>query len=291
MDFIEKEEFPNDIVVIDEDEFADFGFVIDLDELHAYIVDQCGHLAYIVVPPWSSAQHPYVKAAVISSILDLPCGCPSSQFASNMMEIATEIQTETESSTDSEPTQETSTLMMNIPVIDIDTDEIENIEDLLDNSNSLNHSQQESSDYEIPLRIVIPSMHMHYDNKTQNYWKYDQIVLMTGNQSYHDHLQNGEKLLEIQSDRRNFENITEIDAKIFVGNRSFSDIQAVAQSKQVFADRLGKSYKIHKEFISGEKFFELVPVDFDIVKVNPVQKIYGVRHHYEQLNRWLMFKV
>lgn len=52
VDFIEKEEFPPDIVVIDEDEFADFGFSIDLDELHAYVVDPCGNLAYIVVPPW-----------------------------------------------------------------------------------------------------------------------------------------------------------------------------------------------------------------------------------------------
>lgn len=52
MDFIEKEGFPSDIVVIDEDEFADFGFVIDLDELNAYVVDQCGRLAFIVVPPW-----------------------------------------------------------------------------------------------------------------------------------------------------------------------------------------------------------------------------------------------
>lgn len=52
IDFIEKEEFPPEIVVIDEDEFLDLGFVIDLDELHVFIVDQCGKLAYIVVPPW-----------------------------------------------------------------------------------------------------------------------------------------------------------------------------------------------------------------------------------------------
>lgn len=52
MDFIEKEEFPSEIIVIDEDEFPDFGFVIDLDELHVFIVDQCGKLAFIVVPPW-----------------------------------------------------------------------------------------------------------------------------------------------------------------------------------------------------------------------------------------------
>lgn len=52
IEFIEKEEFPSDIIVIDEDDFPDFGFVIDLDELHVFVVDQCGKLAYIVVPPW-----------------------------------------------------------------------------------------------------------------------------------------------------------------------------------------------------------------------------------------------
>lgn len=52
MDFIEKEEFPSDIIVIDESDFSDFGFVIDLDDLQVFIVDQCGKLSYIVVPPW-----------------------------------------------------------------------------------------------------------------------------------------------------------------------------------------------------------------------------------------------
>lgn len=188
-----------------------------------------------------------------------------------------------------ESTSETSS--SNIPVIDIDTDEVENIEDLLDNLNYLGDSKMDSVEGELPLRIIIPSMHMHYDNKTQNYWKYDQFVLKTGNQSYHDHLQNGEKLIEIHSGKWNLENITSIDSKIFVGNRTFKDILNIAEKDQIFVDRSGKSYKIHKELVSGNNFYELVPVDFDIVKMHPVQKIFGVRHHYEQLNRWLLFKI
>lgn len=249
------------------------------------------------VESYSSAQHPYVKAAVISTIIDLPCGCPSSEFASNLADTMTESQTEDylgetikSQSITGESTAETTSLS-NIPVIDIDTDEVENIEDLLDNSNALSNLQTDSSEGDLPLRIIIPSMHMHYDEKTQNYWKYDQFVLKTGNHSYHDHLQNGERLIEIRNDKWNLENITSIDSKIFVGNRSFQDIQAVAQSDQFFIDRSGKSYKIHKELLSGVDFYELVPIDFDVVKVQPVQKIFGVRHHYEQLNRWLMFKI
>jgi hypothetical protein len=303
MDFIEKEGFPNDIIVIDEDEFIDFGFVIDLYELHVYIVDQCARLAFIVVPPWSSAQHPYVKAALMCTIIDLPCGCPSEEFASNLMDdsYTTESQTEisfedenlaevTRDSTLSEST--TSLSLLNVPVIDIDTDEVENIEDLLDNSNALNDSSQhENSDYELPLRIIIPSVHMHYDNQTQSHWKYDQFVLKTGNKSFHDHLHNGEKLLEIQKDRWNWPNTTSLDEKFFVGNRSFHDIQVFAKSEKIYADRVGRFYKIHKELAGAENIYELVPIEFDLVKMAPVQQLFGVKHHYEKLNKWLMFKI
>ena len=304
LDFIEKEGFPSDIVVIDEDEFNDFGFVIDFDDLHAYIVDQCGKLAYIVVPPWSSAQHPYVKAALMSTIIDLPCGCPSEEFASHLFDgyYTTENQSDilfddenTDNSTEGISTADaaysSSTMTFaNAPVIDIDTDDVENIEDLLDNSNALKREKQDRKfDFDLPLRIIIPSIHMHFDNKTQNYWKYDQFVLKTGNPSYHDHLQNGDKLFEIKRNQTNFD--INIEEKIFVGNRSIKDIQKTSKSDKMFMDRSGKTYKIHKEIVGIEKVYELIPVEFDIVKVAPTQQIFGVKHHYEQLNRWLMFKI
>lgn len=132
---------------------------------------------------------------------------------------------------------------------------------------------------------------MHFDKQSQNYWKYDQFVLKTNNQSYHDHLQNGEKLLAINNNQLNFQNVTSVDSKIFVGNRSLHDIETVAHTDQIFVDRSGRIYKIYKELVGAEKIYEMIPVDFDIVQVTPVHKIFGVRHHYEQLNRWLMFKV
>lgn len=52
MDFIESEEFPADIIVIEGEEFPDLGFVTDLEELQVFVVDPCGRLAFIVVPPW-----------------------------------------------------------------------------------------------------------------------------------------------------------------------------------------------------------------------------------------------
>jgi hypothetical protein len=301
MDFIEKEGFPSDIVVIDEGEFNDFGFLVDLDDMHAYIVDQCGRLAYIVVPPWSSAQHPYVKAALMSTIIDLPCGCPSDEFATNVVdgyyttESQSEISFEDEHSTNSseDMTYSSSTMTFsNAPVIDFDTDDVENIEDLLDNSNALNHSSQDGeSNFDLPLRIVIPSLHMHFDNKTQSHWKYEQIVLKTGNQSFHDHLQNGEKLFEFIKDQFDPQNFTSINDKIFVGNRSIDDIHKIAQVEKIFLDRRGKAYIIHKAILGTENVYELKPIEFDLVKLAPVQQLFGVKHHYEKLNRWLMFKI
>lgn len=301
MDFIEKEQFPPEIVVVDEDEFMDFGFVIDLDELHVFVVDQCGRLAYIVVPPWSSAQYPYVKAAIISAIIDLPCGCPSTEFASNIFADLFENQTQSDMNVEeqkattttrdfSEESTSGTVSYSNVPVIDIDTDEVENIEELLDNVNSLNQSPSDLDDMNLPLRIVVPSVHMHFDQKTQTYWKYDQFVLKTDNQSYHEHLKNGEMLLEIRNDKWNLQNITSLD-EIFVGNRSFHDVLAVANTENIFIDRLGKSYKIHKQLVCTEDVYEMIPVEFDVIKDLPVPKIYGVRNHYEQLNKYLMFKV
>lgn len=52
MDFIETDDFPSEIIVIESEEFQDLGFVTDLDELQVFVVDPCGRLAFIVVPPW-----------------------------------------------------------------------------------------------------------------------------------------------------------------------------------------------------------------------------------------------
>lgn len=194
-------------------------------------------------------------------------------------------------STFSDEIKSTSVSTSNVPVIDIETDELENIEDFLDNANALSNNGYETYDMELPLRIIIPSVHMHFDNETQNYWKYDQMVLKTGNASYHQHLQQGENLIEIGGETWKFENISAIDSKIFVGNRSFKDIQVIANGARTFIDRHGQPYKLSKALLGSDDIFEIVPVNVDIEKVIPTRTIQGVRHHYEQLNRWLLFKI
>lgn len=46
----------------------------EFDLLSAYVFDQCGRLAYIIYHPWSSIQRPYLKASILSTIYDAPCG-------------------------------------------------------------------------------------------------------------------------------------------------------------------------------------------------------------------------
>ena len=233
----------------------------------------------------------------------MPCGCPSYEFFSNINDVSVETQNETQTEANlatemsSQDFTEESTSyfatssLINVPVIDIETDEVENIEDLLDNSNNMNQKPRDSIEMTLPLRIIIPLVHMHFNNQSQNYWKYDQFVLKTDNQSYHGHLQDGERLLEINKGQANLQNVTSIESKIFVGNRSLHDIQTVAKTDRIFIDQSGRTYKILKELIGAENVYEIIPVDFDIVQVTLSNKMSGVRLHYEQLNRWLMFKV
>lgn len=45
-----------------------------LEDRSIYILDDCGRIVYIIHYPYSSVQKPFVKAAVLSTIYDHPCG-------------------------------------------------------------------------------------------------------------------------------------------------------------------------------------------------------------------------
>lgn len=276
------------IVVIDEDEDSptNFGFAIKLLESHVYIVDPCGKLAYIIVPPHSSARHPYVKASLLSCFFDLPCGCPPTDTLSIEDLEASDYDETNENIFESE-----STTTPRIPLIDTDTDDIENIEDIVNNSNSVNSGITTKAEHEnSQLRIIIPSLHIHYDNKTSSFWKYDEIVLSYGAQksSYHHfHLKRGERVVELRQETNNMSsiigNLTKADSGIFVGNRTMKDIHSIAKSDQIFMDRNGRAYKISKELLGT---FEIVRINFDIEYSQSLNKISATRVHYERLNKW-----
>lgn len=187
------------------------------------------------------------------------------------------------STTDYTSTVETSTtnILLN------DDDEIENINDVIDNPNSLLDSSSNinmTDNATIPLRIIIPSEHVHFDENSQTYFKYQHIILRSDDNNYHKHFDgDGETLLDINSDRLN--NFTE---KMFVGGNTLNDIKSLSNEK-ILVNRLGYAYKINKE--RGENFYEISPLEFDVVQKAPFRQSFGVKHHYQQLNKWLNYAI
>lgn len=56
----------------------------DLEDRSAYIFDSCGRHVYVIHYPYSSVQKPFVKASVLSTIYDRPCGhCPTNVSVNN----------------------------------------------------------------------------------------------------------------------------------------------------------------------------------------------------------------
>lgn len=52
--------------------------IANLEDRSIYIFDNCGRIVYVIHYPYSSIQKPFVKAAVLSTIYDAPCGyCPT----------------------------------------------------------------------------------------------------------------------------------------------------------------------------------------------------------------------
>jgi hypothetical protein len=288
------------IVVVDEEEDSplNFGLPTTLEDLYVYIVDNCGKLSYIIVPPWSSAQHPYVKSALLSCFFDLPCGCipPTTQYD-------TETEEDTSEYDDNDTTYDRLSSTQRIPLID-ETDEIENIEDIINISNSVSSENSSTFDHDddnnveenINLRIILPTLHVHYDNKTSSFWKYEDILLRNGAHKSpykHFHLKRGVKVLEMRRERGRTNHMSSILGNLtsqsdfmmtFVGNRTMNDIHTIAKSDQIFMDRYGKAYKKTKEIASGT--IEIEPIDYDITKKSFVNSEPVTRHHYEQLNKW-----
>lgn len=302
IEFIESENFSTEIiVVVDEadDSPQNFGISVDLEDLHVYILDQCGYLAFVIAPPWSSAKYPYVKAGLLSCFFDLPCGCPANEFISS--KLAEDKSAEYRDETAEEYNEVERKI---VPIEDFDVDDIENIEEILHNSNSLTGTGNRSTfvlEELIPLKIVIPSLHVHFDNRTSTHWLlYEDIVIKMGSHNspyHHFHQKDGVRVFEVRGNytstgnntqNNNLKsissvNLTQSDSEMFVGNRTIKDIWTIAQSDQIFIDRNGRTYKIEKEIPNG---FEVTRVDFDVVRTRQFHQNYGTREHYEQLKKW-----
>lgn len=172
---------------------------------------------------------------------------------------------------------------------DFDLDDIEDIANLLDNINTLNNNYTVASTISMPMKIIISTVHMHYKNDTNTYWKYDNTVYKSSDSQYHEHLDTGDMLLEIRSNQSSIFNESLNNTQIFVGNRSISDIHNIANAQRIFVNRQGMFFKVSKNFLDGSS--ELVPIDFDITQVTQAKHITGVKGHYDQLRKWLVWRL
>lgn len=240
-----------------------------------------------------------MKAGILSTLVDLPCGCPASEFFTNRLdEIIAESMslqfgtTENENNLSNSDEIESTTLTTTTEIIGEleatstklllnDDEDIENINDLIDNANNLSPLSVNASDnMTLPLRIIIPSDHVHFEDKSQDYYKYKHVVLRSDDNNYHGHFNDDIEIL-LDVDNEKIKNFT---GKIFVGNNSISDIKSLSRDK-ILVNRFGFFYHLSNE--RGEKTFEIKPLEFDVIKVSPYTQIYGVKQHYQKLNKWL----
>lgn len=163
-------------------------------------------------------------------------------------------------------------------------EDIENIEAMLDNQNRVDETFERSENFSIPLRVIIPSVHVHYDENSHNYYKYDEIIFKSDDENYHSHYDSGDKLLEISDER-----LQSFNDKIFVGNNSFNDVKEQFSDSKILVNRLGSFYKILKKL--NDNVYDVGRVEIDVVKMPPTIQIFGVQHHYKQLNKWILYKI
>lgn len=285
----------------------------------AYVLDNCGRLTYIIVPPWSHIQFPYIKAAILSTIYDLPCGHCDKEYIlqpypsyDNYADVESEdVTTESHENniTFTETSQEfendtTSTETSSIETFTISqTDVIEHeldydwheplSENVIPNVTSseefgFNETMIEEGDadnYSIPLRIILPVEHLHYNQADETYSKYNYIVLNTNDQSFHAHLENDEP-----SEMENVLDDKESNAQELLNGLD-------EQVKELYISQTGQIYQLLKEYYvkgQSEGFKEVALLDTDIIRDEPkitnMNKVTDIRRHYEYLVQWLTWQ-
>uniref|UniRef100_A0A182YK97 Selenoprotein P N-terminal domain-containing protein n=1 Tax=Anopheles stephensi TaxID=30069 RepID=A0A182YK97_ANOST len=165
--------------------FALFG----LREFQVYVIDRCSRVSYIIQPPWSLIQYAYVKAAVLSTYYDRPCGkCELENFLnSTLAENEKQISEGGGGSTlnDTKPYEDASEEETNHAEDEEDNDGVREAyseEDDDDNDSggdragSYNTNEDPFAslnvtgpELELPLRIILPVLHVHVpaENDTQ----------------------------------------------------------------------------------------------------------------------------
>lgn len=160
-EFLNLQSKAGDIKVISLHDIDNDFFVAET----VYTFDKCSRLTYELFPPWSELQYQLVKAALLSTCYDAPCGqCEEVDMdvLSDFLLLEKELTTTTDSGGGSS-TEETQT----IGLPDDGDDEIDNFYPL--------EVENNDTAYVINMQTIIPVEHVHHlQNNT--YIKYNYIV-------------------------------------------------------------------------------------------------------------------
>ncbi|XP_058450141.1 uncharacterized protein LOC131429789 [Malaya genurostris] len=194
--------------------FAMFG----LKEFQVYVLDRCSRIAYIIEPPWSLIQYSYVKAAVLSTLYDRPCGdCDVDNFLNSSLPEKKFDVVQLHSTTDSSAaTMEEATVPTNSNSTqedgsqddddDIPTEEDPDLERITEEIDVQRPSIMEANmttiendpfanltvsgpELSLPLKIIIPAVHIHFEQPKPNnsYDKYAYIIFQSDKPLEHQH--------------------------------------------------------------------------------------------------------
>ncbi|XP_041766090.1 uncharacterized protein LOC121590449 [Anopheles merus] len=199
--------------------FALFG----LREFQVYVIDRCSRVSYIIQPPWSLIQYAYVKAAVLSTFYDRPCGkCELENFLNSTLTDGEKLSdVKADPTKDAKPYDDASDEFSNPAEEEEDHDggvraysEEEDDDDESDtdgNGRTVDEYKADSDPFanlsltepevNVSLRIILPVLHIHVppaENDTGNnttggdYKLHEYIVLNTAHDS-EDHWQHPTK--------------------------------------------------------------------------------------------------
>jgi hypothetical protein len=174
--------------------------------------------------------------------------------------------------------------------IDVGSEDIEDITNMLDLYKLENDKDSTTDNFIIPLRIIIPVNHIHYNDNNTSHELNEYIVLKTDDEDYHEHIVSQPKTI-LQEYNANVTN-KDMDVSLKIGNKTITEIVEKLKSP-VFANREHTLiYKILKSYNISETvgFDELETVDFDIEKTVEMKIERDVKSHYELLKKWLSYK-
>ncbi|KAL1399579.1 hypothetical protein pipiens_008102 [Culex pipiens pipiens] len=321
-----------------------------LKEFQVYVLDRCSRIAYIIEPPWSLIQYSYVKAAVLSTLYDRPCGeCDVDNFLNSSLPVQkmAELQqmptvkststTTTTTTTTTEPSSSStsaSTPRSDVRPYDDSTESDEPMsteeyseppepttteEVMLFRSNITDANVTDDEDdpfanltvtgpeLSIPLKIVIPSIHIHYNQPREDgtsYDKYSYVVFQSDNPSVHQHDPSDERdppasLREISLANSTANSTLRVDGVLWPLPQLAEILNS--SSRILYDDRTTQVFrKVARYNVSGFDELEELSIasqyaawkrrQAERAELAKTEKRQYIRKHYERLIQWLSWQ-